>query len=169
MNRLWTVAICALLLGGLGIGSATAQEEGEEQDREETMEALAGWVTPTPVEHDLEGRHACLSCHATGAEESPVVPQNHVDRPDDACLWCHSPEADVQTMAPGPVTHEIEGKTSCMMCHKSGAMESPKVPASHAGRTNEYCSLCHAPGGTTEPGAEKPEAAEAMEAEPETK
>lgn len=164
MNRLWTVVICALLLGGLGIGPATAQEEGAEQEEtteEATVEdALAGWLTPTPVKHDLEGRHACLSCHATGAEDSPVVPQNHVDRPDDTCLWCHSAEADVQTMKPGVVTHEIEGKTSCMMCHKTGAMESPKVPAGHAGRTNEYCSLCHRPGAAMEPEAEEAEAPE---------
>lgn len=149
MNRLWTVTILALSLGVLGVGRATAQEE-EAEEPTPTEEALAGWVTPPAVEHELEGRHACLTCHADGAEGATVVPQNHVDRTNDTCLWCHSPEADVQTMKPVSIPHDIEKKSSCMMCHKTGAMDSPKVPASHAGRTNEWCTLCHRPGAAME-------------------
>jgi len=44
------------------------------------------------------------------------------------------------------VTHDLEGKDNCLMCHTPGVMEPvPDVPASHEGRANETCLMCHGP------------------------
>ncbi len=44
------------------------------------------------------------------------------------------------------VSHDVEGKANCMMCHAVGVMEPvPDVPASHESRANETCMMCHAP------------------------
>lgn len=137
MSRLATVGIWALLLGSLGIGGATAQEEPEAEE---------AWTPPVKVEHELEGRNQCLMCHAGGIKEAPAVPVNHVDRPNETCMWCHAPDADVQTIEPTPIPHKMEGRSGCLMCHLSETVkEVPQVPATHAGRTEEYCTLCHAP------------------------
>jgi hypothetical protein len=47
---------------------------------------------------------------------------------------------------PPAVSHDVEGRDQCLMCHTAGAMEAvPDAPAaSHADRTNEVCLLCHA-------------------------
>jgi hypothetical protein len=43
------------------------------------------------------------------------------------------------------VSHDVEGKANCLMCHAAGVMEPvPDVPASHAGRAVETCMWCHA-------------------------
>lgn len=45
---------------------------------------------------------------------------------------------------PPVVSHELEGRAECLMCH-SGAMEGmPAVPESHEGRENSTCLWCHA-------------------------
>ncbi len=50
-----------------------------------------------------------------------------------------------QEAKPKAVSHSVEGRDNCMMCH-SGAMQGvPGVPASHEGRANETCMLCHGP------------------------
>ena len=47
--------------------------------------------------------------------------------------------------APPAVTHALEGRDNCMMCHKAGAMEPvPDAPADHAERPNDICLMCHA-------------------------
>ena len=51
--------------------------------------------------------------------------------------------AQVKTKA---VTHDLEGKANCLMCHAVGVMEPvPDVPATHEGRAVETCGWCHAP------------------------
>ncbi len=44
------------------------------------------------------------------------------------------------------VSHDIEGRDQCLMCHTAGAMEAvPDAPAAtHADRMNDTCMLCHA-------------------------
>lgn len=149
MRRLWTLGISALLLGSLAIGPAVAQEE-EPQEQEQEAEVVdpTGWTPPGPVEHEIKDPNKCLACHKTGMMDAPVVPEDHMDRPDEACMWCHGPEADVQTTEPATMGHELDGKHACLQCHRTGVdEESPDVPASHEGRTDEYCTLCHSPGG----------------------
>jgi hypothetical protein len=55
-----------------------------------------------------------------------------------------------------PVSHDLEGRGECLMCH-NGMMEAiPGVPESHEGRTNQTCLWCHAPDSpllTTQPKA----------------
>lgn len=49
-------------------------------------------------------------------------------------MWCHAPDAAMQMMTPKAVSHSIEERDQCMMCHKPGAMEpGPDAPAD-AGR-----------------------------------
>ena len=46
---------------------------------------------------------------------------------------------------PPAMQHTAEGRDSCMMCHKAGAMEPvPDAPASHAEFPNDICMMCHA-------------------------
>jgi len=63
--------------------------------------------------------------------------------------------AFAQDAKPGAVSHDLEGKDQCMMCH-SGAMDGiPGVPADHEGRGNETCLMCHAPGASIQTVAAK--------------
>jgi hypothetical protein len=58
------------------------------------------------------------------------------------CAMASPLTAQTKAMA---VSHDLEGKTNCLMCHTAGAMEPvPDVPASHEGRVNEQCMMCHA-------------------------
>ena len=46
---------------------------------------------------------------------------------------------------PPVMSHDLEGKDNCAMCH-SGAMEGiSAAPADHEGRGAETCVQCHAP------------------------
>lgn len=161
MNRLWTMAICALLFVGLAAGPAAAQEEEQQQEEQEQVMDEAeeeaepagetvpqtGWTPPVAVEHEIKDPGKCLACHKTGMMDAPVVPDTHMDRPDATCMWCHGPEAEVQTTEPAAMGHELDGKHTCLQCHRGGVdEEAPDVPASHEGRTDEYCTLCHSPG-----------------------
>jgi hypothetical protein len=79
-------------------------------------------------------------------EPVPDAPANHAERPNEICLGCHAADAAVQTTAPAAMSHPLEGRDNCMMCHTAGAMEPvPDAPADHEGRDNQYCTLCHAP------------------------
>jgi hypothetical protein len=54
-------------------------------------------------------------------------------------------QAQAEVMKPTVVSHSVEGKAQCMMCHKVGVMEAvPDAPANHAERPNETCMWCHA-------------------------
>ena len=46
---------------------------------------------------------------------------------------------------PPPIPHPLEGRDACLGCHEAGLAGAPKVPADHAGRTNDMCRLCHQP------------------------
>jgi hypothetical protein len=55
-----------------------------------------------------------------------------------------TPAFGQETMPP-PVSHDVQGRDNCLMCHTAGAMEAvPDVPASHEGRGIEACMWCHA-------------------------
>ncbi len=41
------------------------------------------------------------------------------------------------------IPHPLEGRDDCLGCHGTGIAEFPKVPADHAGRTNDLCQGCH--------------------------
>jgi hypothetical protein len=117
------------ILGGPAVATVAAQE---------------GAAKPAVVQHDLEGRAACLACHGGAMEAIPSVPESHTGRPDETCLWCHAADAAIQTAEAKAISHELEGRSACTMCHAAGAMEAiPDVPASHEGRADQFCTLCH--------------------------
>ena len=129
MTRLVPIAALVSILVGLTVTSAVAQD-----------------TTIAVVTHDLEGRSACLACHGGAMEAIPGVPETHTGRPDETCLWCHASDATILTTAPNTITHDLEGRSACLMCHAAGAMEAiPDVPASHEGRADQFCTLCHQP------------------------
>ena len=106
-----------------------------------------GWVTPPAMQHPLEGRANCMMCHKAGMMEAvPDVPADHAEWPNDICMDCHAKDAAVQTTAPPAITHPLEGRAACAMCHAPGKMEAvPDMPADHEGRADQYCTICHAP------------------------
>lgn len=127
------VASAFLLLGLGALGAFAWQQEG--------------WKTPPAVPHALEGRDNCMMCHKAGVMEAvPDAPASHAEYPNTICLMCHAKDAAVQTTAPSAISHPVEGRDNCWMCHKPGAMEPvPDAPADHEGRDNKYCTLCHQP------------------------
>jgi len=43
------------------------------------------------------------------------------------------------------IAHTLEGRADCLACHQTGVGGAKKIPADHAGRTNETCTTCHKP------------------------
>jgi hypothetical protein len=41
------------------------------------------------------------------------------------------------------MSHELEGRDQCLMCHSGMMAEMPAVPETHEGRGNETCLWCH--------------------------
>ncbi len=52
------------------------------------------------------------------------------------------PEA-VSPVKPEAITHDVEGKESCLVCHALGATPVLDVPVDHEKRGNESCLWCH--------------------------
>ena len=53
-------------------------------------------------------------------------------------------QEEAAAQKPTVVSHELEGRSECLMCH-SGAMEEiAAAPANHEGRGNDTCLWCHA-------------------------
>lgn len=114
---------------------------------------------PPQIPHAKEGRTDCLSCHEKGVNGAPKFPTDHTGRTNEMCVACHQfkPGAANATPAPtatGPATsagvppvipHTLDGRDQCLTCHQTGVGGAPKVPATHAGRTNDTCKGCHQP------------------------
>ena len=99
----------------------------------------------------------CFRCHDGEhvAAEGSSVPRD--------CTACHSlprpllaeetaPSPALAVSAEQPVSaghvvpalsHEVEGREQCLMCHQTGALA---VPKSHEGIANEACTACHEAG-----------------------
>ena len=100
---------------------------------------------PKVMSHEAEGRDQCMMCHSGAMESIPAAPAaTHEGRPNEVCQWCHGKDAVMLTKAPKVITHALEGRDNCLMCHKAGAMEAvPDAPADHEGREVKYCLMCH--------------------------
>lgn len=134
MTRIGLMVAAVALLVGVTTATAIAQEEAP--------------AKPPVVQHDLEGRDACLACHSGAMEAIPGVPESHAGRTDEACLLCHAADSPVQTADAAAIPHDLEGRDACSMCHAPGAMEAiPDAPASHEGIGDNHCTLCHAKAG----------------------
>ncbi len=74
---------------------------------------------------------------------------------------CTAGAPEVSTPAPTPerappITHSVQGREECLICHFTGIASSPQVPEHHRGRTNEMCTACHQPAGARPAGAGTP-------------
>lgn len=106
--------------------------------------ATPGTLAPPKVPHSVEGRTACLACHAGGGGGAKKVPADHAGRTDDSCRACH-PTAATAPTGPLPIPHLVAGREACLTCHETGVAGAVKIPADHAGRSNEVCQACHRP------------------------
>ncbi len=104
---------------------------------------------PSNIPHDVAGQEDCLACH-----KGEALPADHAGRTNDTCQLCHQPlaEGEAPSLAPsaaspkpGTIPHDITGRDDCLACHEEGGGRASKVPADHAGRTNDTCQLCHKP------------------------
>ena len=60
-----------------------------------------------------------------------------------ALAWAAPASAQMEGLK--AVSHDVEGRGQCLMCHTAGRMEPvPDAPASHEGRTDAQCMWCHA-------------------------
>lgn len=125
-----------------------------------------------PIPHPVAGREQCALCHATGVGGAPKFPADHTGRTNEMCQLCHKPGSaqpatGQATPATKPTTgtpvakpatagtapripHPLQNRENCLACHQAGVGGANKVPASHAGRTNETCRGCHQTATTTE-------------------
>jgi cytochrome c5 len=99
---------------------------------------------PAPIPHTLEGRAACFTCHAIGAVDAPPVPAGHV-QDTTSCTTCHAVwlAPAIAAAAPPAIPHGVEGRGDCLVCHKLGTGEAPRVPDNHDGLTSDICQTCH--------------------------
>lgn len=106
--------------------------------------ATPGVIAPPKVPHPTAGREACLACHAVGGEGVKKIPTDHAGRRDDSCRACHATDVSAPS-GPMRVPHPIAGREGCLTCHETGVSGAIKIPADHAGRSNEVCLACHRP------------------------
>ena len=60
-----------------------------------------------------------------------------------ALAWATPASAQVEGLK--AISHDVEGREQCLMCHTAGRMEPvPDAPASHEGRVDAQCLWCHA-------------------------
>lgn len=91
---------------------ATSEAEEEESEEGEASEGIEPLQAPI-IGHELDGRDACLTCHAveTGLEPAP---ESHATFVDEDCLTCHRTEEGetAEAVTPGKMTNE-----QCLTCH----------------------------------------------------
>jgi mono/diheme cytochrome c family protein len=140
--RLLVGLALALGLTGCSLGEAAMPNPptGVPADRS------AGVVAPVPppVRHSLERREECFTCHAIGAVEAPPVPADH-EQDVTLCTTCHAVwlAPAIVAAAPPVISHEVEGRADCLVCHKLGTADAPRVPDNHDGLTGDLCQTCH--------------------------
>jgi len=105
-------------------------------------------TVPDPIPHTLDGRQDCFGCHATGAVDAPAVPAGHA-QDVTLCTTCHAvwlAPAIAAAAAPA-IPHDLTGRDDCLVCHKTGAANAPRVPDNHTGLPSSLCRTCHIPQG----------------------
>jgi hypothetical protein len=102
-------------------------------------------IPPLSIAHPLTGAENCLSCHDNGISGVPVLPTDHDTVTNGVCQLCHQPMVEEGAMATREFPHGTDEHEDCLMCHGEGIGGALKVPADHAGRTNDTCRLCHQP------------------------
>jgi hypothetical protein len=101
-------------------------------------------VSPLPVPHPLTGEGDCLSCHGGAVPGAPGLPADHDNGVTSGlCTLCHQPTVQEAALAREVTPHPVAGREDCLLCHGEGIGLAARVPADHAGRTDETCLLCH--------------------------
>lgn len=117
---------------------------------------------PPIVPHEIDGRHACMDCHAEGdavdnGEMATITPHPELEN----CRQCHVPQAVVaafvdneftgelyptgqraHTEAPLLIPHPLTLRENCPSCHGSDSAEA-SLRTSHPERIR--CQQCHVP------------------------
>lgn len=100
-------------------------------------------VPPLHSFHPLTQIQKCLNCHGpNGIPGVKKIPVNHGGAPESVCQLCHKPPVDSAARAIRRIPHDTD-QPDCLKCHGEGIEDAKKVPADHAGRTDETCLLCH--------------------------
>lgn len=112
---------------------------------------------PAPIPHSLEQRQECFTCHAIGAVDAPAVPADH-EQDVTLCTTCHAVwlAPAIAAAAPPAIPHELEGREDCLVCHKLGTADAPRVPDNHNGLVGDICQTCHTTMGEIAGGGEEP-------------
>ncbi len=143
------------------IGAVDAPPVPADHDQDVTMcnTCHAVWLAPAiaaaappAIQHELDGRADCLTCHKLGTADAPRVPDNHAGLTTAICLTCHTSVGELTNLgsgaaAPMPeapsIPHPLEGFSACTQCHGGGGPGIPALPDDHEGRTDDQCSACH--------------------------
>jgi hypothetical protein len=100
-------------------------------------------IPPLRSSHPLTQIQNCLSCHGPDGIAGVVrIPPDHSKISATVCQLCHKPPLDSTLKAVNRIPHD-KNRTACLVCHGEGIEHAAKVPANHAGRTDETCLLCH--------------------------
>ena len=160
-----------------GVGGASEIPDDHAGRTDETCRQchILAEVTPisvSPIPHLVEGREACLACHAGWIEQAPLVPDDHAERPNEVCQSCHQPPVLVVATPtvsapplPTPIVHPVApAKSSCLECHLTLGGEHVDVAHQWEGSVHATfdvtCADCH--GG--DPGADDLTTAKSPEA-----
>ncbi len=139
---LLAVVMSVLVLVGCGMGGAATPNPVPGQPADRSVGLVA--PVPAPIPHTLDGRQECFACHAIGAVDAPPVPAVH-DQDVTLCTTCHAVwlAPAIAAAAPPAISHGVEGREDCLVCHKLGTADSPRIPDNHNSLTGDICQTCH--------------------------
>lgn len=140
--RLLTGLVLVLGLAGCSLGEAVMPNPPTGVPADRAVGVVA--AVPAPIPHSLEQRQECFTCHAIGAVDAPAVPEDH-EEDVTLCTTCHAVwlAPAIAAAAPPAIPHDVEGREDCLVCHKLGTADAPRVPDNHDGLAGDICQTCH--------------------------
>jgi len=54
------------------------------------IEQLMAAIKPLPANHEFYASSLCLTCHTSGAEDTPQIPEGHAGYDQESCSTCHA-------------------------------------------------------------------------------
>lgn len=102
--------------------------------------AYAEPAAQKPVPHEIQGREACLSCHAAGGVKP--VPETHAGRTNDMCRLCHLVTASVAPTAQPAAPAAPAAATTPTAPAAPAAPTATAAPTAPPDR-NAACLACH--------------------------
>ena len=106
----------------------------------------AGGAKPVPANHASYTNQLCLSCHKAAPAAQPTAqptaaPAQPTSAPAQPTKAPAQPTQAPMAASIPNITHAVEGRDDCLLCHKIGGMKP--VPANHAVYDNKVCQTCH--------------------------